>query len=497
MSRFQRQSGVYLHPTALPSRHGIGSIGAPAKQFVDAAAEAGQSLWQLCPLSPVAEVHGFSPYQAYSAFALEPLLIDLDDLVERGLLDEADVAPEQSFPEDRVDYDAVAEFKRPLLRSAYERFDEERPEEIESAFETFCERVDWLDTYALFRALKDHFDGVVWTEWPDPVRSREPEALEEYRETLADEVRYRKFLQFLAVDQWDELHAYASERGIDIVGDLPIYVAQDSADVWANPELFELDEEGQPALISGVPADGNNPPQQWGMPVYDWDAVADADYGWWIDRMDWQLELSDVVRVDHFRGFEEYYAIPADADPGDGSWREGPGLDFFRRIEDALGELPIIAEDIGFVTEEIDQLRRDIDAPGMKVLQYGDWCTEDHTYLPHTYEEDTVAYPGTHDTNTVRGWYDNLSDEQRDCLHYYLGADGEEINWELIDAAWHSDSILAVVPVQDLLDLGEWARFNSPGTTDGNWEWRCTPEQLDELPVGRLRDLTEAAGRQA
>lgn len=486
---------MYLHPTALPGRHGIGSFGEPAKRFVDAAAEAGQSLWQLCPLSPVAEVHGFSPYQAYSAFALEPLLIDLDDLVERGLLDEADVATDRSFPDERVDYEAVREFKYPLLREAYERFDAEEPEDVAAEFAAFKERVDWLDNYALFRALKDHFGDIAWTDWPDPIRSREPEAMAEYREELADEIRYRKFRQFLAVDQWDELHDYAAERGIDVVGDLPIYVAQDSADVWANPELFELDEAGEPALISGVPADANNPAQEWGMPVYDWGAVVADDYEWWVDRVAWQLELSDLIRIDHFRGFDEYYAIGADEDPSAGRWYEGPGLEFFRRLEDELGDLPVIAEDIGFINESVEQLRRDVDAPGMKVLQYADWCSEDHIYLPHTYDEDTVAYPGTHDTNTVRGWYENLSDETRDCLHYYLGADGDEINWKLIDAAWHSDSVLAVVPVQDLFDLGEWARFNSPGTDTGNWDWRCTADQLDAFPVDRLRELTADADR--
>ncbi len=495
MSRFSRQSGVYLHPTALPGRHGIGSIGEPAKQFVDAAADAGQSLWQLCPLSPVAEVHGFSPYQAYSAFALEPLLIDLDDLVDRGLLDESDVAADRSFPDERVDYEAVREFKYPLLREAYERFEAEEPEDVASAFAAFRERVDWLDNYALFRALKDHFGDIAWTDWPDPIRSREPEAMAEYREELADEIRFRKFCQFLAIDQWDELHEYAAERGIDVVGDLPIYVAQDSADVWANPELFELDESGEPALISGVPADANNPAQEWGMPVYDWDAVVDEEYEWWLDRVEWQLELSDLIRIDHFRGFDEYYAIPADADPSGGRWHEGPGLEFFERLESELGELPVIAEDIGFINESVEQLRRDVDAPGMKVLQYADWCSEDHIYLPHTYDEDTVAYPGTHDTNTVRGWYESLSEEHRDCLHYYLGADGEEINWELIAAAWHSDSVLAVVPVQDLFDLGEWARFNAPGTAEGNWEWRCTADQLEAFPTDRLRELTDDAGR--
>ena len=495
MSRFRRKSGLYLHPTALPSRHGIGSIGAPAKKFVDAAAEAGQSLWQMCPLGPVSSAYAYSPYQSYSAFAVEPLLIDLDDLVERGLLDEGDVTPEQSFPAERVDFDAVAAFKRPLLRDAYDRFEAEQPDELVEAFEAFCDRVDWLDNYALFRALKRHFDGAAWSEWPAPIRSREPDALEEYRERLADEIRYRKFLQFIAVDQWDELHEYAGERGVDIVGDLPIYVAQDSADVWANPELFELDDDGSPALVSGVPADANNPAQKWGPPVYDWEELAATDYEWWIDRFEWQLELADLVRIDHFRGFEEYYAIPDGADPSEGEWQPGPGLEFFRTIEDALGELPVIAEDIGFVNEQIEQLRREIDAPGMKVLQYADWCSEEHLYLPHTFEEDTVAYPGTHDTNTVRGWYENLSDQQVDCLHYYLDTDGSEINWDLIGAAWHSESVLAVVPVQDLFDLGEWARFNAPGTEEGNWEWRCTAEQLDDLPADRLRTLTAEADR--
>jgi len=495
MSRFSRQSGVFAHPTSLPSSHGIGSIGQPSREFVHTLADADQSLWQLCPLGPLSSIHGNSPYQAYSAFAIEPLLIDLDLLVEEELLTAEETTPAEPFSDERVDYDAVREFKYPLLRTAFERFDEERPAALWSDFESFQEETDWLENYALFRALKREFDGQAWTDWPEPVALHESTALDEYREKLADEIRYREFLQFVAARQWDQLRNHATQVGVKIVGDMPIYVAQDSADVWAHPELFELKDDGTPKDVSGVPSDGNNPAQKWGPPVYDWAEHEATGYQWWIDRLDRQLELADIVRLDHFRGFEEYYAIPAEGDGSDGEWRSGPGLEFFRTIEDGLGELPIIAEDIGFVTEEIEQLRRDIDAPGMKVMQYADWCSEEHIYLPHTYERDTVAYPGTHDTNTVRGWYESLDDRQVECLHYYLGTDGTEIHWDLIERAWHTASVMAITPLQDLYGLGAEARFNTPGTESGNWDWRCTPEGLDQFPIERLRTLTDEAGR--
>lgn len=495
MSRFSRQSGVFVHPTSLPGPHGVGSIGQSSREFVDTLAEADQSLWQLCPLGPISSVHGNSPYQAYSAFALEPLLIDLDPLVEDELLTSQEATPAESLPDDRVDYDAVRQFKYPLLRTAFDRFDGDRPAELWDAFEEFRAESDWLENYALFRALKREFDDRAWTDWPDPLANRDPDALDEYRERLADEIRYREFLQFVAAQQWKRLRSHAQQRGVQVVGDLPIYVAQDSADVWAHPELFELDEDGTPQDVSGVPADENNPAQKWGPPVYDWAEHEATGYEWWIARLERQLELADVVRLDHFRGFEEYYAIPADGEGHEGEWRSGPGLEFFRRIESELGELPVIAEDIGFITEDITQLRRDIDAPGMKVMQYADWCSEDHIYLPHTYDEDTVAYPGTHDTNTVRGWHDALDDQQTGCLHYYLGTDGEEIHWDLIERAWHTASVLAITPLQDLYGLGTEARFNTPGTETGNWDWRITQEQLASFPTERLRTVTNEAGR--
>lgn len=495
MSRFTRQSGVFCHPTSLPGPHGVGSIGASSRTFVDTLADAGQSLWQLCPVGPISGVHGNSPYQAYSAFAIEPLLIDLDQLVDDGLLTAEETDPAEEFDVERVDYDRVREFKHSLLRAAFDRFEEERPDALIASFESFRARVDWLENYALFRALKDHFDQESWTEWPAEIATRDANALERYREELDREIRFREFVQCVAVSQWQALTAYASDQGVQIVGDLPIYVAQDSADVWANPELFELDADGTPKDVSGVPPDGNNPAQKWGPPVYDWDVHRETGYEWWIDRLEWQLELGDLVRLDHFRGFEQYYAIPADEPGGEGEWRPGPGIEFFEQIEDELGELPFIAEDIGFITEEVDELRDGIGAPGMKVMQYADWCREDHLYLPHTYSEDTVAYPGTHDTNTVRGWYDDLDDEQIDCLHHYLGTDGSSINWDLIESAWGSDSVFAIVPLQDLFDLDASARFNTPGTVRGNWDWRCSPNLHEEFPVDRLRSLTDETGR--
>lgn len=489
---------MFCHPTALPGPHGIGSIGAPARSFVETIADAGQSLWQLCPLGPTVGIHGDSPYQSSSSFALSPLLIDLENLHERGLLTadalEPDPDLDHELGNDRVAYDAVRSFKTSRLRTAFETFEREQPPELVDDLEQFREESTWVEAYAHFAALKTDFDGQAWLDWPEPIRLRDPDALERSREERSREIRYHAFVQYLAAEQWATLRDHAAARGIEIVGDLPIYVALDSADVWANPDLFELEADGSPAVVSGVPPGADNG-QKWGNPVYDWDRLADTGYQWWVDRFERLFELVDIARLDHFLAFDRYWAIPADGPAHEGEWRDGPGEDLFDAVGVGREDLSLIAEDLGHLTDSLERLRQSIGAPGMRVLQYADWCTEDHLYQPHVFPEDSVAYPATHDTDTVVGWYDSIDDEQRDCLHYYLSTDGHEIHWEFIEAAWESDSVFAITPLPDCYGLDSEARFNTPGTADGNWEWRISSDRLASFPTDQLREVTERTDR--
>lgn len=496
--RFDRQSGVFLHVTSLPGPHGVGDLGAGARAFVDFLAAADQSLWQFCPLGPTSEVHGNSPYQSYSAFAGNPLLISLDRLRERGLLTADDLEPVPDFDRREVEYGRVRGYKEAALRTACERFfDGEGDEGDRDAFESFREREStWLDDYALFRALKGRFDGDLWTNWPADAKRRDPDALDAYRADLADEIRYREFCQFVFDRQWRALVGYAHDRGIDLVGDLPIYVALDSADVWAEPAAFQLDDEGDPAAVAGVPPNVGDAGQRWGNPLYDWERLAETGYDWWLARLSRLFDLVDVTRVDHFKAFDEYWAIPADADdPAAGEWRDGPGAAFFEAVEAELGDLPFVVEDLGFVDESMLALRDRFAFPGMRVPHYADWCRQGDMNQPMHYPENCAAYTATHDTDTTVGYYRDLPGEQTDCLHYNLGVDGEEINWSLIDAVWNSSAALAFTTVQDLLGLGSEARFNTPGTAEGNWRWRCTREAFDDGIADRLAAATDAAVR--
>jgi 4-alpha-glucanotransferase len=487
--RFDRQSGVFLHLTALPGPHGVGDLGEGARAFVDFLADAEQSLWQFCPLGPTSGAHGNSPYQSFSAFAGNPLLINLDRLRDRGYLEEAEL-PGATFDRHRVEFDAVRDAKRSALRTAAARVP---AGDDAAAFEAFCERESgWLDDYALFRALKDEFDGRLWTEWPREVKTRDPAALERYREELADEVRYRTAVQFLFDRQWRDLRAYAADRGVSLVGDLPIYVALDSADVWSAPEAFDLDGENEPAAVAGVPPNEQDDGQRWGNPLYDWEHLRETGYGWWLDRLRRLFDLVDVTRVDHFKGFDEYWAIPADADsPAAGEWREAPGYDFFRTVADELGDLPFVVEDLGFIDPSLVSLRDEFSFPGMRVPHYADWCAAGSRDKPSNYPENCVAYTSTHDTDTAVGYYGDLPERQRDCLHYALNADGSEFHWTLIDAVWNSNAVLAFTTVQDLLGLDSHARFNTPGTAEGNWSWRVTREGLADDVADRLATLTD------
>jgi len=345
-------------------------------------------------------------------------------------------------------------------------------------------------------SLKREFDGQLWTEWPHELKTRQEEALAEYREELAEEVRYREFVQFVFDRQWSALADYTHDHGVDLVGDLPIYVALDSADVWSAPEAFLLDEGNEPTAVAGVPPNPGDDGQRWGNPLYDWDRLQENGYDWWMDRLRRLFDLVDITRLDHFKGFQEFWAIPADADdPAAGEWREAPGYDFFESVQAEFGDLPFIAEDLGFIDQELIDFREEFDLPGMKVPHYADWCSAGDPNQPMHYPEEAVAYSGTHDTNTTVGYYTDLPQEQKDCLHYNLGTDGSEIHWDVIEAVWNSNAVLALAPMQDLLGLDSHARFNTPGTEEGNWSWRVTHEGFDEGVADHLAMLTDMSIR--
>jgi 4-alpha-glucanotransferase len=485
--RFQRQGGVFMHVTSLPGPHGIGDLGDGARAFLDFLDRANQSLWQFCPLGPTSQAHGNSPYQSFSAFAGNPLLVSLDRLAERGLLTAEELDAEETFDRHTVDYDHVASFKRDRLRTAFERFDPD------DDYDEFCDReAYWLDGYALFMTLKHEFEGALWTTWPHEVKTRDPDALDRYRDAFADEIAFRKFTQYVFDRQWKALRAYADERGIDLVGDLPIYVALDSADVWSAPDAFALDEDNEPTVVAGVPPNPQDDGQRWGNPLYDWDHLREEGYGWWLDRLRRLFDLVDVTRIDHFKGFDEYWAIPAESDwAGDGQWVDAPGHDFFETVQRELGDLPFVVEDLGFLDESVVELRDRFEFPGMRVPQYADWCQAGHMYQPMHYPDNVVGYTSTHDTDTVVGYYRDLGGEQTDCLHYNLGVDGSNIHWSMIEAVWNSEAVMAFTTMQDLLGLDSHARFNTPGTAEGNWRWRVTREGFDGDVADELASLTD------
>jgi 4-alpha-glucanotransferase len=491
--RFDRQSGVFMHVTSLPGPHGVGDLGDGAREFVDFLDRADQSLWQVCPLGPTSSAHGDSPYQSFSAFAGNPLLVSLDRLHEQGWLTDDDLAAAPDFDRHSVEYDRVRSFKQDALRTAARRFDETASESEQAEFAEFREaQASWLDGYALFMALKAHFDGDLWTNWPEDVKTRDPDTLAEYREELADEIHYREFCQFVFSRQWQDVKQYANDHGVQVVGDLPIYVALDSADVWSAPEAFQLDEHNEPTAVAGVPPNDADSGQRWGNPLYDWDHLAETGYDWWMDRLSRLFEQVDVTRIDHFRGFDRYWAIPAESQsPADGEWREGPQDDFFETVEAEFGDLPFVAEDLGFVDEGLVRLRDGFDFPGMKVPHYADWCADYNEHQPQHFPENSVAYTSTHDTNTIVGYYEHLDDRQLDCLHYNLGVDGSRINWSMVEAVWKSDAVIALTTMQDVLGLDSHARFNTPGTAEGNWRWRVTSEGLHEDAADELSYLTE------
>lgn len=496
-----RAAGVLLHPTSLPNAQGVGVFDAAAVTFLDFLQRSGIKYWQLCPLGPTG--YGDSPYQCFSSFAGNPYLIDLVPLVEAGLLRDTDLARLRELNAATVDYGALYERKRPLLFAAHQAW-RRRPEALAAYgdFAAFRARnVAWLENYSLFSALKDHFGGQPWWEWPAEVRSYAAAGKSKLRPELEISAEAYAFIQFLFFAQWSRLRAEATSRGIRIIGDTPIFTALDSADVWADPQLFQLDPQThRPTFVAGVPpdyfsADG----QLWGNPLYDWPAHAAENYAWWLRRLRANFELYDVVRIDHFRGFEAFWSVPADAATArTGNWVEGPGLDFFRAVQAALPTCQLIAEDLGLLTPATIALRAATGLPGMAVLQFAFGGEADNLYLPHNQRANSVAYPGTHDNDTTVGWYAATDQKTRDHLRRYLRISGHEISWDFIRSAYASVANLAVIPLPDLLGLDSRARFNTPGKSQGNWAWRYRPEQLAALAgqsAEYLKELGELYGR--
>lgn len=499
--RLPRSSGILLHPTSLPGRWGIGDLGSAAYQFIDFLYDAGQRLWQILPLGPTG--FGDSPYQCLSSFAGNPLLISLDRLVEETLLTDADLTgetapPMPDFSVDRVDYNAVTAFKMPLLQRSFTLFQSNGSDKHRAAFQQFCtDNAIWLDDYALFIALKQRFDGASWDTWEHTIRTRQPEALQYWQQELAEQIEAQKYFQYLFFSQWSELKAYANARDIRIIGDMPIFVAYDGADVWANPELFFLDDEGQPTVVAGVPPDYFSATGQlWGNPLYRWERMAANGYAWWLRRIKSILAMVDIVRLDHFRGFEAYWEVPATEETAvNGRWVKGPGHALFAQLEQELGELPIIAEDLGLITPEVEILRDDFNLPGMKVLQFAFGDTAKNPYLPHNYSANYVVYTGTHDNDTTLGWFLTRDDKEREKIQRYLGRDGSDIGWDMIRLALSSVADMAIFPLQDVLRLGSDARMNIPGLAEGNWSWRFRAEAMNPDMSHGLRLLTETYGR--
>ena len=492
-----RACGILMHPTSLPGRFGIGELGAEAYQFVDFLVSAGQSLWQVLPLGPTG--YGDSPYQCFSVFAGNPLLVSLERLVEEGALRAGALERAPAFPAQQVDYGAVISFKLDMLRRAAATFIAQASHEQRHAFAEFCQQnAGWLDDYALFMALKDAHGGAPWVEWEPALARREPAALARRREDLAGAILTHQFMQFEFFRQWTALRSYANGRGVRIIGDAPIFVAHDSADAWAHPELFFLDAAGRPTVVAGVPPDYFSPTGQlWGNPLYRWQEMAGTGYAWWVERLRALLRIVDLVRLDHFRGFEAYWEVPAgETTAVNGRWVPGPAASLFEALRAALGELPIVAEDLGVITPAVEALRAQFGFPGMKVLQFAFGSDAKNEHLPHRWTRDMVAYTSTHDNDTAAGWYARVADTPEGAYaRRYLPSDGRDIAWDMIRVAMASIATFAIYPAQDVLSLGNWARMNYPGRPAGNWSWRCAPGALDERLAQRLRQMAEDYGR--
>ncbi len=491
-----RESGILLPIASLPSPYGIGCFSKEAYEFIDKLVEAGQSYWQILPLGPTG--YGDSPYQSFSTFAGNPYFIDPEDLIARGYVTK-EQCEAYDFGENSqyIDYEKIYRSRFKLLWKAYENSNIGTEPEFQSFVQ---ENACWLEDYALYMAVKDSFGSVCWVEWDEDIKLRRPEAMAEYREKLVKEVEFYQFQQYLFHAQWSRLKAYANGKGVKIIGDIPIYVAFDSSDAWANPELFQFDEECNPVAVAGCPPDAFAATGQlWGNPLYRWDYHRETGYRWWIQRLGACFELYDMVRIDHFRGFDEYYSVPYGEPTAEhGTWEKGPGYELFQVLEENLGKRQVIAEDLGFLTDSVIELVKRSGYPGMKILQFAFDSREESDYLPHNYTQNAVVYTGTHDNDTILGWYHTIQGEDKELCNQYLqlaNCDGKELHWEFIRAALASVAKLAVIPMQDYLGLGPEARINIPSTLGNNWRWRMGSGDFTTELAGKIDKMTKLYGR--
>lgn len=492
----KRTAGILLSISSLPSKYGIGCFSKSAYEFADWLKEAGQSYWQILPLGPTS--YGDSPYQSFSTYAGNPYFISLEDLIEEGVLTEKECEKlETESKEGTIDYKKLYEDRYPILRKAYERSNISKNPDYQ---QFLAENEWWLSDYALFMAVKDRFEGRPWTEWAEDIRLRYGYAMDYYRKELYFDIEFQKYLQFTFYKQWNKLKAYVNSLGIRMIGDIPIYVAMDSADAWANPSLFQLDEKNVPYAVAGCPPDGFSATGQlWGNPLYRWEYHRQTGYEWWLQRLSHCFKLYDAVRIDHFRGFDQYYSIPYGAETAiTGHWEQGPGIDLFNRVRQVLGEKEVIAEDLGYVTDSVRKLVHDSGFPGMKVLEFAFDDTENSDYLPHKYTENSIVYTGTHDNETLVGWYETMSRKDKSFAREYMGCrhtPKKEMHWEFIRLAMASPAKLAVIPVQDYLGLGAEARINEPSTLGKNWKWRLLPGELNSDVLKQCRRMAKLYGR--
>ena len=493
--KFNRSGGILLHPTSLPGPYGIGDLGPQAYKFVDWLASTGCKLWQVLPLGPTG--YGDSPYQCFSAFAGNPYLISFDGLIEDGLLTRSDFADMPTFNASRVDFGLLIPWKLDLLLKAFSNF-RSSSGNLRKEFEKFCsDNASWLDDYALFMSIKEANGGGAWNEWSEDLRKRKKTAMDRARKEYAEIILRYSFYQFIFFRQWNILRAYANEREIKIIGDIPIFIAYDSADAWSNQKLFFLGEDSQPTVVAGVPPDYFSVTGQlWGNPLYQWNVHKKTGYAWWLERFRSVLSLVDIVRVDHFRGFAGYWEVPFGQPTAEhGRWVKGPGGDFFKAMNEGLlegsdSELPIVAEDLGVITPDVVALRDEFNLPGMKILQFG-FDKAENPFLPHNYVTNCVAYTGTHDNDTALGWYSNAPEYEKNFARRYLRVDGSDFAWDLIRSVWSSVAVYAVTPMQDALSLGTEARMNFPSKLGGNWEWRLSEADMSPELAGGLKELND------
>ncbi len=495
VKKFERCSGILLHITSLPNRYGIGGLGDEAYKFIDFLVKSGQKIWQICPIGPTG--YGDSPYAMYSSFAGNTLFIDLEMLVTSRWIRRRDLVDAPEFDNEFVDFPAVHAFKEVVFRKAYHRFRERIPK----TFMNFVNsEANWLEDYALYKALKNSHNNVSWQNWEEPLRNRDEKALDVSREELIDEILYHQFLQYMFFVQWQKLKKYANDRGILIIGDIPIYPSLDSADVWSCPCYYQLDENLVPKAVAGCPPDDfSETGQLWGNPLYNWEEHEKDEYSWWIERF-WNLyRFVDIIRIDHFLGFEHYWSVPyGSPTAANGEWKPGPGHKLFELLEEKLLTLPIIAEDLGAVTPAVEKLRDDFNFPGMKILQFAFGDGNDNPYLPHNFSTNCVVYTGTHDNETTVGWYQNLPEKVKSHVRSYLSYlnfTDWEVGWKMIEAALNSRAVIAIAPLQDYLGLDNRARFNSPGTIDHNWQWRFQQGMLTEEIAAVIRMMVKKAKR--